>query len=43
VIAHKISEYMTKELATSVIEKTKIKKLGIDIIHSDMGSHYTSD
>lgn len=43
VIAHKISEYMTKELATSVIEKTKIKKLGIDIIHSDMGSQYTSD
>jgi putative transposase len=43
VIAHKVSENMTKELATSVIEKSKIKQLGIDIIHSDMGSQYTSD
>ncbi|MEX5935772.1 IS3 family transposase [Mammaliicoccus sciuri] len=43
VIAHKVSENMTKELATSVIEKTTIKKLDIDIIHSDMGSQYTSD
>ncbi|WP_142378828.1 IS3 family transposase [Staphylococcus intermedius] len=43
VIAHKVSGNMTKELATSVIEKTKIKQLGINIIHSDMGSQYTSD
>jgi len=34
---------MTKELAISFIEKTKIKKLGIDIMHSNMGSQYTSD
>ncbi len=43
VMAHKVSEHMTKELATSVIEKAKIKKLGVDMIHSDMGSQYTSD
>ncbi|MFP4823292.1 transposase [Mammaliicoccus sciuri] len=42
-IIRAVSEHMTKELATSVIEKNKIKKLGIDIIHSDMGSQYTSD
>lgn len=43
VIAHKVSAHTTKELATNVIEKIKIKQLGIDIIHSDMRSQYTSD
>lgn len=43
VISHKVGEHMTKELATSVIEPSKIKRLGTKIIHSDMGSQYTSD
>ena len=43
VMSHKIGEHMTKELATSVIDPKILKKLGITIIHSDMGSQYTSD
>jgi len=43
VISHKVGEYMTKELAASVIDPSKIKLLGTKIIHSDMGSQYTSD
>lgn len=43
VISHKVGEYMTKELAASVIEPCKIKLLGTKIVHSDMGSQYTSD
>lgn len=43
VIAHKIGKNMTKELATSVLEKVDLSVLGITIIHSDMGSQYTSD
>ncbi len=34
---------MTKELATSVIQLNILKALEIKIIHSDMGSQYTSD
>lgn len=34
---------MTKELATSVIDPSKIKQLGTKIIYSDMGSQYTSE
>ncbi|EHS2295120.1 IS3 family transposase [Enterococcus faecalis] len=41
--AHKIGRNMTKELATSVIQPTILKLLGTKIIHSDMGSQYTSD
>ncbi|MGF1919565.1 transposase, partial [Enterococcus faecalis] len=41
--AHKIGRNMTKELATSVIQSTILKELGTKIIHSDMGSQYTSD
>lgn len=41
--AHKIGRNMTKELATSVIQPTILKALGTKIIHSDMGSQYTSD
>lgn len=40
---HKIGRNMTKELATSVIQPTILKALGTKIIHSDMGSQYTSD
>lgn len=43
VIAHKIRAHMTKELATSVLEKVDLLKLGVEIVHSDMGSQYTSD
>ena len=43
VLSHKIEENMTKELATSVIDPKVLKKLGTTIIHSDMGSQYTSD
>lgn len=41
--AHKIGRNMTKELATSVIQPIILKALGTKIIHSDMGSQYTSD
>ncbi|CAD5899700.1 Integrase core domain protein (fragment) [Carnobacterium maltaromaticum] len=34
---------MTKELATSVIDPKVPISLGMTIIHSDMGSQYTSD
>lgn len=43
VIAHKIGAYMTKELATSVLEKVDLRTQGIEIVHSDIGSQYTSD
>lgn len=43
VMSHKIGENMKKELATSVIDSKVLKKLGTTIIHSDMGSQYTSD
>lgn len=43
VMAHKIGENMTKELATSVLEKVDLQALGVEIVHSDMGSQYTSD
>ena len=43
VIAHKVSANMTKELATSVLEKVNLQVQGIEIVHSDMGSQYTSD
>lgn len=43
VISHKLSHHMTQELAASVIDETIIKKRGTTIIHSDMGSQYTSD
>lgn len=43
VMSHKIGKHMTKELATSVIEPNILKKLGTTIVHSDMGSQYTSD
>ncbi|SUM53496.1 integrase catalytic region [Staphylococcus epidermidis] len=42
-MAQTVSEHITIELVTSVIEKIKIKKFGINIIHSDMRSQYTSD
>lgn len=42
VIAHKIGANMTKELATSVLEKVDLRTLGIKWVHSDMGSQYTS-
>jgi putative transposase len=43
VIAHKVGANMTKELATSVLEKVDLRTQGIEIVHSDMGSQYTSD
>lgn len=43
VIAHKVGANMTKELATSVLEKVELRAQGIEIVHSDMGSQYTSD
>lgn len=43
VISHKVGEHMTKELAASVIDPSKIKQLRTKIIHSDMGSQYTSE
>lgn len=43
VLAHKIGTHMTKELATSVLEKVDLRAQGIEIVHSDMGSQYTSD
>lgn len=43
VVVYKIGEHMTKELATSVIESQTLQKLGTMIIHSDIGSQYTSD
>ncbi|ENZ6558337.1 IS3 family transposase [Enterococcus faecium] len=41
--AHKIGATMTKELATSVINQPILESLGTKIIHSDMGSQYTSE
>lgn len=43
VIAHKVGANMTKELASSVLNKVDFQEQGIEIIHSDMGSQYTSD
>ncbi len=43
VVAHKVCPNMTKELATSVIKTPLLRKLGTQIIHSDMGSQYTSN
>ncbi len=34
---------MTKELVTSIIDPKILKKIGTTIVHSDMGSQYTSD
>lgn len=42
VIAHKVGANMTKELATSVLEKVDLRAQGVEIVHSDMGSQYTS-
>lgn len=42
VIAHKVDANMTKELATSVLEKVDLRAQGVQIVHSDMGSQYTS-
>lgn len=38
VIAHKVGTNMTKELATSVLEKVNLQAQRIEIVHSDMGS-----
>lgn len=43
VVTHKIGSNMTKELATSVLEAFLLRKWDTKIIHSDMGSQYTSD
>lgn len=43
VIAHKVSANMTKELAMNVLEKIDLRANGVEIVHSDMGSQYTSD
>lgn len=43
VLSHKIGANMTKELATSVIKQPLLKAAGTKIIHSDMGSQYTSE
>lgn len=43
VISHKVSANMTKELATSVLEKVDLRSQIIEIVHSDMGIQYTSD
>lgn len=43
VLAHRVSDSMTKELETSVIQEPLIDKQHTGIIHSDMGSQYTSD
>lgn len=43
VLTHTIGASMTKELATSVIKPALVKESGTTIIHSDMGSQYTSD
>lgn len=43
VLAHRVSDTMTKELATSVIKEPLIDNQQTRIIHSDMGSQYTSD
>jgi len=42
VIAHKVDANMTKELATIVLEKVDLRAQGVRIVHSDMGSQYTS-
>lgn len=42
IIAHKVDVNMTKELATSVLEKVDLRAQGVKIVHSDMGSQYTS-
>lgn len=41
--AHKLGSNMTKELAASVINQPILESLGTKIVHSDMGSQYTSD
>lgn len=41
--AYKIGANMTKELATSVIKQAILESLETKIVHSDMGSQYTSD
>lgn len=43
VVTHKIGSNMTKELATSVLDASLLQKWGTKIIHTDMGSQYTSD
>lgn len=43
VIAHRVGANMTKELATSVLEKVNLRVQGIEIAHSDIGSQYTGD
>ena len=42
-IVHKFGATMTKELATSVIKKGDLRAQEIEIVHSDIGSQYTSD
>lgn len=39
VIAYKVGANMTKELATSVLEKVNLRAQGVEIVHSDMGSN----
>ncbi|QIL50046.1 IS3 family transposase [Weissella coleopterorum] len=43
VISYKVGSHMTKELATDVINQVAVKSVKPSIIHSDMGSQYTSD
>ena len=43
VIDHKVGATMTKELATSVLKKVDLREQGVEIVHSDMVSQYTSD
>lgn len=43
VLSHRVSATMTKELATSVIAAPVIDNQQTRIVHSDMGSQYTSD
>lgn len=42
-ISHKIGTNMTKELATSVLKKVELRAQGVEFVHSDMDSQYTSD
>ncbi|MDV2566161.1 IS3-like element IS1520 family transposase [Levilactobacillus brevis] len=43
VIAYQLNTQMTKELATNVITQVMAQAVKPQIIHSDMGSQYTSD
>lgn len=40
-IAHKVGTNMTKELATSGLERVNLRAQEVEVVHSDMGCQYT--